>query len=186
MKASRGAFQVRNAFIVCLVVVASLLVAACGGPSSTLTGTTWYVTAGSEAVPAWQWVVPPASQGSYTIQFNSDGTFAGKADCNQVSGSYKTSGSDRMEIAPGPTTMAFCGEDSKDVLYISLLGQVSNFKTSGTDLTLTLKDSGTLQYSSITPTASPAPTAAPTPTATAKPTPTASPKPTPSPTPKPT
>src|SRR5262245_16413106 len=125
-----GSVTVRRAVFLSLALVASLLVAACGSSSSTFTGKTWYLVAGTEVVPAWQWVVPPSSQGSYTIQFNTDGTFAGKVDCNQVAGTWTSARNNEMTITPGPTTMAFCGEDSKDVLYLSLLGQVSTYATS--------------------------------------------------------
>ena len=182
----------RKAIILVLAFAASTLVAACGGSTSSLTGKTWYLTAGSEVVPAWQWAVPPAEQASYTLFFNPDDTFDAKVDCNQATGKYEVSRSNELSLTLGPMTRAFCGEDSKDVLYLGLLSQVATYAVADTNLTLTLKDNGTLQYTSVAPaaTATAAPTAAPTTaataTATATPKPTAKPTATPAPTAKPT
>jgi heat shock protein HslJ len=48
----------------------------------------------------------------YTIIFNTDGTFEGQADCNAISGTY--SQENGFTITLGPSTLAFCGEDSLD------------------------------------------------------------------------
>src|SRR4051812_9866339 len=111
---------------VILLIALSALVAACSGGGSQLTGTTWQLTAVTEKVPAFQGVVPADQQAQYTILFNTDGSFNASADCNQLSGSYTTSGSS-MTITPGPMTMAFCGEQSLDSIYVHMLGEVSTF-----------------------------------------------------------
>ena len=59
---------------------------------------------------------------SYTIIFNEDGTFEGKADCNNIAGTYSQEGG--FTITLGPSTMAFCGEDSLDQQFIALLNEV--------------------------------------------------------------
>ena len=59
---------------------------------------------------------------NYTLTFDTDGTFSGKADCNQVSGGYTTSGSD-LTIMPGPTTMMACPEGSLDGQFLEGLGK---------------------------------------------------------------
>ena len=79
---------------------ATMLVACGGGSSSGLTGKTWHLTAITEKVPAFQGVIPAADQSKYAITFNTDGTFNATADCNQVSGSYKTSGSNGLDDLP--------------------------------------------------------------------------------------
>ena len=150
----------RRALFAALAMGASTLLAACsgGGSGSSLTGTTWYLTAGTETVPAFQYAVPAGEQANYTITFNTDGTFNAKADCNQASGSYTTSGTDAMTITPGPMTMAFCGEASLDVLFVHALGETTNYKVASGALTLTQKN-GTLQFTSTKPTATAAPSA---------------------------
>jgi heat shock protein HslJ len=122
------------------------IVAACSGGGSQLTGTTWQLTAVTEKVPAFQGVVPADQQAHYTITFNTDGSFNASVDCNQLSGTYTTSGSN-MTITPGPMTMAFCGEESMDVLYAHALGNVASFAIANNQLTLTTKEEGTLTFS---------------------------------------
>ena len=58
----------------------------------------------------------------YTIIFNTDGTFEGQADCNAISGTY--SQENGFTITLGPSTLAFCGEDSLDQQYLTLLDNV--------------------------------------------------------------
>jgi len=59
----------------------------------------------------------------YTITFNDDGTFEGKADCNNIAGSW--SDESGFSITVGPSTMAFCGEASLDTQYVNLLSNVA-------------------------------------------------------------
>ena len=80
----------------------------------------------------WQWELvkdQPAGETTtvadpenYTLVFRDDGTFSGKADCNQISGTYTQEGGFFLTL--GPSTMAFCGEDSLDQLYLDLLNNV--------------------------------------------------------------
>ena len=51
-------------------------------------------------------VVPAEAMVNYTITFNDDGTFAAKADCNQVSGTYTIEDNSVLTIVPGPSTSA--------------------------------------------------------------------------------
>jgi heat shock protein HslJ len=96
----------------------ALLVAGCNlvGGSSDLTGTTWQWSASTTTVPASQSVTPDPE--NYTIEFASDGSFSAKADCNQVSGSYTTSGS-TMTIELGASTLVACPDDSLSDLYLA-------------------------------------------------------------------
>ena len=80
----------------------------------------------------WQWELvkdQPAGETTtvsdpenYTLVFRGDGTFSGKADCNEISGTYTQEGGFFLTL--GPSTMAFCGEDSLDQLYLDLLNGV--------------------------------------------------------------
>ena len=58
----------------------------------------------------------------YTIIFYADGTFGGQAGCNAISGTY--SQQNGFSVVPGASTMAFCGEESLDQQYLTLLGEV--------------------------------------------------------------
>jgi heat shock protein HslJ len=62
----------------------------------------------------------------YKIFFNADGTANIKADCNTVQATYETDGSS-LSISMGPSTMAFCGEESLDQIYLAQLDQVVSY-----------------------------------------------------------
>lgn len=170
-----------------LVALSGFLLAACGGAGTEkLTATTWYLVAGGEQNPSWQWTVPPDLQDRYTIRFENDGAFTSRADCNQLSGTWQARGSDRVTLTPGPMTMASCGELSFDILYAGLLGQVRGWNVASTGMSLTLADGGRLDYTSVTPT-SPSPSDAPAePTDAETPSPTFTPTESSSATPAPT
>jgi heat shock protein HslJ len=126
------------------LAMGGLFLAACSSSSgSALTGKTWQWTASTTTVPASQSVVPDPE--NYTLTFNTDGTFSGKADCNQVSGEYTTSGSD-LTLTLGPTTMMACPEGSLDGLFLEGLGKASSYTISGSDLTITDADEGSMQF----------------------------------------
>jgi heat shock protein HslJ len=59
---------------------------------------------------------------NYTITFNADDTLNGKADCNNFTGTYSQESG--FSITLGATTMAFCGEESLDQQYLTLLSSV--------------------------------------------------------------
>jgi heat shock protein HslJ len=114
--------------------------------SSGLTGKTWMLTAITEKVPAFQGVVPAADQANYTIEFKSDGTFSAKADCNQVSGTYTTTSTGGLTIVLGPATQAACPEGSLAPQYVTGLGNAASYAIASEQLTITLKDEGTLVF----------------------------------------
>lgn len=81
----------------------------------------------------WQWVeaVEPdngqmttiPNPEKYTLVFRGDGTYHGMADCNRISGSYVQE--EGFKLVPGPSTMAYCGDQSLDLKYLKLLGLVT-------------------------------------------------------------
>jgi heat shock protein HslJ len=91
--------------------------------------------ASSDAIQGilWQWIsVTNQSTGevstvpnpeNYTLTFNADGTLNGKADCNNFSGTYTQENG--FSITLGASTKAYCGEDSLDQQYLSLLSSVA-------------------------------------------------------------
>ena len=79
------------ALIVVGVVIAGLLLFAFltrGSDSGSLTGRTWQLAAITGKTPAFQGVIPPAEQPLYTIAFTTGGSFAARADCNAITGTY--------------------------------------------------------------------------------------------------
>jgi heat shock protein HslJ len=85
----------------------------------------------------WQWrdlveldsggetVVPDPKD--YSVVFQDEGLMTIQADCNTVSASYLID-SGQLRIILGPSTMAFCGEESLDVTFLNHLSKA----TSGT------------------------------------------------------
>jgi heat shock protein HslJ len=181
---------VRRFFSLAVVVAATTILAACSaGGAAALTGKDWQLTAITEKVPAFQGVVPAAEQSKYTITFATDLTFHGTADCNQISGTYKTTGSNGLTIELGASTMAFCPEGSMADLYVHALSRSKTWAVTNDTLTITLDDEGTLTFvagasSSAAPAVSAAPAASAAASAAATAAPTA--KPTTAPTAKPT
>ena len=121
----------KTILILTLALAAALLLAACQTSGSKtknpnpdmpkgVANITWQWSDLVEQAPASQSVVPNPE--NYTITFKDDGTVDIKADCNQVSGTYKW-GQD-LKIELGPTTQAMCSEDSLGPQYLDLLAQV--------------------------------------------------------------
>lgn len=126
------------------VALIAVLVAGCNmlGGGGDLAGPTWQWTASTTTTPASQSVTPNPE--NYTITFNKDGTYNGKADCNTIAGSYTTSGSS-LTIAPGPSTLMACPDGSLDALYTAGLLATQSYAIANGELTLTTKD-GTMTF----------------------------------------
>jgi heat shock protein HslJ len=123
-----------------------LLVAACSlmPGSGGLTGKVWQWTAMTEQVPASQSVVPDPQ--NYTLEFKGDGTYSVKADCNQGSGTYTTSGSS-LTLVSGPMTLAACPPESSSDIYLSRLALTSSYEINDeSQLVLTQSDGGTMTF----------------------------------------
>jgi heat shock protein HslJ len=116
-----------------------ILVAACSNQKAgtEIKDEKWQWAAFFENEPASQSVVPDPV--NYTLMLNSDGTLNIQADCNMVSGSYTLEGNS-LALALGPSTMAFCGEQSLDMLFIESLSNVESYAIENNQLVLTLKN----------------------------------------------
>jgi len=124
-------------FIIISLSIVTIFVAACGGqtPKTDITEIAWQWASLVETEPASQSVVPNPE--NYTLTLMSDGTLSIKADCNMVSGGYTLNG-DSLTIELGPSTMAFCGEQSLDLLYLEMLDQVEGFTVENNQLLLSV------------------------------------------------
>ena len=125
--------------IIFTIILISLSITACGSQQSEkpITDTLWGWSEFIETEPASQFLVPDPE--NYTLQFSSDGTVSIKADCNMASGSYTLDGSS-LAIVQGPTTMAYCGEESLDLLYQQSLGKVESYTIEDGQLVLKFND----------------------------------------------
>ena len=93
-------------------------------PIAGIQDTVWQWADLVETQPASQSVVPNPE--NYAIVFASDGTAHIQADCNMVKGTYTEEG-DQLTIELGPSTMAFCGDESLDQQFLGLLITVGSY-----------------------------------------------------------
>jgi heat shock protein HslJ len=124
----------------------------------------------------WQWtsLTTPVEQTTvtdptrYTIVFNTDGSAAIKADCNNVIASYTADGS-AISITPGPSTLVACADDSLDQQFLASLSAAANYFFESGDLLIDMAaDGGTMRFTAGDAAAPPA-AGTPTPEATAEP-----------------
>jgi len=119
------------------IVLAALVLAACGSPAPSLTGTTWKLTSYGR-VDALSPVVDD-SQG--TITFDTAGKLTGIGACNQFEGNYEVKGN---QIVLSPLTWdvggnKFCPEPqmSQESGVWEVLKGTVDFKIKGNTLTIT-------------------------------------------------
>jgi len=133
------------------IIVVSLLVllvfaAACSNQTAgkNVIDHPWQWASLTETEPASQSVVPDPE--NYTLTLQADGILSIKADCNMVSGSYVLD-SNALTIELGPSTMAFCGEQSLDLLFLEMLDRVESYTLENDRLVLILEnDTGKMMF----------------------------------------
>jgi heat shock protein HslJ len=109
-----------------ILVAAGLLIAAVLAPAAwadmhgEVTGIEWQWAELTETEPASQSVVPDPE--NYLLILGTDGSASLKADCNQVLWTYTLEGSTLTFNTLGPSTLAYCGDDSLDQLFLGKLG----------------------------------------------------------------
>jgi heat shock protein HslJ len=106
----------------------------------------------------WQWLRSDYSDGStveasdpslYTVMFQADGRMSIRADCNTGSASYSIDG-DQLSITPGPMTLAACGPDSQDSIFLTDLMSAVAYDFDEQQLMLSLDaDRGSMAFSEI-------------------------------------
>ena len=62
----------------------------------------------------------------YTVVFRPNLTYALKADCNNGAGNYTVTGS-ALNLSPAAVTLAYCGEASKDQLYLTSIMRATSY-----------------------------------------------------------
>jgi heat shock protein HslJ len=103
------------------LLVASLLAPAVLADShGSITGIMWQWAELTETEPASQSVVPNPE--NYVLTLNEDGMASIKADCNMVQWTYTLEGDSLAFDTLGPSTLAFCGDDSLDQQFLALMG----------------------------------------------------------------
>jgi len=121
------------------LIIIPVLIAACGSQQTdqSITEIDWQWREMVETEPASQSLVLHPE--NYTLRLLSDGSLNIKADCNMVGGSY-TLESGGLTLELGPTTLAYCGEESLDHLFLGFLSSVERYVVENGQLVLELKD----------------------------------------------
>lgn len=116
------------------------------GAGDAIIGTVWQWSRFDDSAELNNIVVPNPED--YTLTLWPDGAFSIKADCNVGTGDYTLDGPS-LSLVVGPTTRAFCGEESLSDTYIGRLGQtVSYVIDDNGDLNLNLfADAGNMVFS---------------------------------------
>jgi heat shock protein HslJ len=126
-------------FVVMGLLVAGLLAPAAWADShGSITGIQWQWAELTETEPTSQSVVPKPE--NFVLVLGADGSAAIKADCNMVLWTYTLEGDSLAFNTLGPGTLAFCGEESPDQLFLSKLGTGGTVGVEDERLVLELND----------------------------------------------
>lgn len=139
----------RKVFVVGLVVgllLAGVLVPTAWADShGAILGIRWQWTQLTETDPAGQSVIPDPE--SYVLVLDADGSANLTADCNQVEWTYTVEGDTISFDTLGPSTLAFCGEDSLDQIFLEKLGMGGTWRVEDEQLVLELNENaGTMVF----------------------------------------
>jgi len=133
------------------LLLAGVLVPTVGADNhSAILGIQWQWTQLTETEPAGQSVVPDPE--NYVLVLNEDGSSNITADCNQVQWDYTVEGDTISFDTLGPSTLAFCGEDSSDQIFLEKLGTGGTWRVEDEQLVLELnEDAGTMVFDNAGP-----------------------------------
>jgi heat shock protein HslJ len=128
------------------LLVAVLLAPAVWADShGAILGIQWQWAQLTETEPASQSVVPDPE--NYVMVLNDDGSAVLKADCNTVHWTYTIEGDTISFNTLGPGTLAFCGEDSSDQVFLAKLGMGGTWSVEDGRLVLELNENaGTMVF----------------------------------------
>ena len=146
----------RSTCAVALNLAAIVSIAACASsplaPSSATDTTTTTITAATvpgelklqSLTRADSTTVAVAEPDRFTVQFLDDNRIAVRADCNRGAGSFSTNGN-AVTVGPMAVTKAYCGSDSIDNEFLSLLDGTNVVMVSAASVLLT-SARGSLQF----------------------------------------
>jgi heat shock protein HslJ len=132
--------------VVGLLVAGVLVPAAWAQDDGAILDIQWQWTQLIETQPASQSVI--ANSENYVLVLNADGSANIQADCNQVRWTYTVEGDAISFNTLGPSTLAYCGEDSSDQIFLEKLGMASTWRVEDGRLVLELNENaGTMVFS---------------------------------------
>ncbi|MGD9405636.1 MAG: META domain-containing protein [Anaerolineae bacterium] len=124
--------------IISLLVTVLVVPATYADVDGDITGIQWQWAELTETEPASQSLVPDPE--NYVLILVADGSASLKADCNQVMWTYTLEDTSLSFNTVGPATLAFCGEDSLDQIFLSKLGMGGTVSLEDGRLILTLNE----------------------------------------------
>lgn len=122
--------------VVGLLLVGVLVPAAWADAHGAILGIQWQWTQLIETQPASQSVI--ADSENYVLVLNADGSANIQADCNQLQWTYTVEGDTISFNTLGPSTLAYCGDDSSDQIFLEKLGMASTWRIEDGRLVLEL------------------------------------------------
>jgi putative lipoprotein len=82
----------------------------------------------------------------YTVQFEEDGRYSGRAHCNRFTGGYERAAPGELMIRAGAATLAACPAPSIGDEFLRALASVASYTIDGSELRLTYNTSGELTF----------------------------------------
>jgi LPXTG-motif cell wall-anchored protein len=122
--------------VVGLVLAGLLVPAAWAQELDAILGIQWQWTQLTETQPASQSMI--ANSENYVLVLNADGSANLQADCNQLQWTYTIDGDTISFNTLGPSTLAYCGDDSSDQIFLEKLGMASTWRVEDGRLVLEL------------------------------------------------
>jgi hypothetical protein len=141
-----------SAATVLMIVVLAVTLAPPRPPGSVLTGTNWQWTGATTGAAGAPLVVADPSR--YTIEFMADSTFRAVADCNTVSGTYRSVPAGRtglpstgLGLRPDPYSLASCSPDSLSGAFLQGLWSAARYAIADANLEMILgSGQGTMSF----------------------------------------
>jgi uncharacterized membrane protein/heat shock protein HslJ len=109
----------------------------------TITGEPWRLVAIRRPGAAEESV---AAAPQFTVRFDADGRYSGRAHCNSFTGAYERPAPDTVRIRAGAATLAACPQPSLADEYLRALASATSYRVSGEELRLTYNTSGELTF----------------------------------------
>lgn len=143
-------FEIGNGIMLLTLGDGSLMTFGQGKESTGETG-----AIGQKLFGLWKWQgtttpkeeIKPDDPNKYTVNFKEDGFVEIKADCNTGSAAYGLGGANELHIGPIALTRAFCGEQSKDTVFVQQFQNSAIYFFKGVDLSIDLTaDAGTMHF----------------------------------------
>ncbi len=81
-------------------------------------------------------IIKPTEEQIYTIQFETDSTFSGRNDCNDLIGKYKLLPENKIDVLNAGGSYANCGDNSLFLDYMSALQSAKSYNIFGNILSI--------------------------------------------------